>query len=236
MKDIIVIPTYNEKENIVAMLDALSLAVGGCHVLVCDDASPDGTGDLVSDYAKDNPHVFLNSGIGKGGLGPAYVRGFKWALEKGYERIAQMDCDFSHDPKVVPLLFEALKENDLAIGSRYVQGGGTVNWPWYRKVISKGGSFYSRLILGYDLDDFTGGFKAWRRETLLAIELDSIMSNGYAFSVEMNYRALCKNFKFLQIPITFADRTQGQTKMNRKIFLEAVFKVWKLRFNKDKYS
>lgn len=235
MKDIIVIPTYNENENIVLMLDALTKVLPDADVLICDDSSPDGTGQMVEEYSKSNPKVLLNSGPAKGGLAPAYIRGFKWALENGYQRIAQMDCDFSHDPNVVPVLFEALKDHDLAIGSRYVLGGGTVNWPWYRKVISRGGSFYARMILGENLNDFTGGFKAWKRETLLALDLDSIMSNGYAFSVEMNYRAICKGFKFIQIPIIFEDRKFGQTKMSKKIFLEAIVNVWKLRLNKKSF-
>ena len=232
MKDVVVIPTYNESENIGPMIDALGKVVPNAHVLICDDSSPDGTGQLVEEMSKTNPKVFLNSGPSKGGLGRAYVRGFSWAIENGYDRIAQMDCDFSHDPAVVPVLFQALEKYDFAIGSRYVFGGGTVNWPWYRKLISKGGSLYARILLGEPIDDFTGGFKAWRRQTLIDLNLPDIKSNGYSFQVEMNYRAAKMGKYYVQIPIIFEDRRVGQTKMSKAIFLEAVIAVWKLRFKK----
>ena len=235
MKDIVVIPTYNERENIEPMIQALGETVPQADVLVCDDASPDGTGELVLKMAEINPKIHLSPGPPKGGLGPAYIRGFKWTLDHGYDRIAQMDCDFSHDPQTVPLLFRALEEHDFALGSRYVLGGKTVNWPWYRRALSRGGSLYARTILGVTMRDVTGGFKAWRRETLEAMDLSKIISNGYSFLIEMNYYAVLQGKSFVQIPITFVDRRVGQTKMSKTIFLEAVSGVWKMRFNQSKY-
>lgn len=235
MKDIVVIPTYNEVDNVGPMIEALGESVPDAHVLICDDASPDGTGQVVAKIAQSNPGVFLSPGPPKGGLGPAYIRGFRWAIEKGYDRIAQMDCDFSHDPKIVPVLFRALDEYDFAVGSRYVLGGATVNWPLFRRLLSRGGSLYARTILGISLKDVTGGFKAWRRQALADIDLSSIISNGYSFLIEMNYAALLQGKRCVQIPITFADRRVGQTKMSKKIFLEAVTGVWKMRFQKKKY-
>lgn len=235
MKTVTVIPTYNEKGNVVQMIDALLPAAPDSDVLICDDSSPDGTGELVLEIAKTNPKVHLSKGPPKGGLGPAYIRGFTWALKNGYERIAQMDCDFSHDPAVVPVLFAALDQYDFAIGSRYVFGGATVNWPWYRKVISRGGSLYARTILGLKIEDLTGGFKAWRRQTLESIDLESIRSNGYCFQIETTYRAILQGKSLVQIPITFEDRRIGQTKMSKAIFLEAIKGVWKMRLDKKHY-
>lgn len=232
MKDIVVIPTYNEKDNVGPMIEAIGQIVPDADVLICDDSSPDGTGEIVKESAKTNPKLFLSSGPSKAGLGRAYVRGFTWTIEQNYDRIAHMDCDFSHDPKVLPKLFAALDEYDFAIGSRYVPGGGTVNWPWYRKLISKGGSLYARTILGESIDDFTGGFKAWRRQTLIDLDLKSLTSNGYAFSLEMNYLAAKMGKRYTQIPIIFEDRRVGETKMSKAIFLEAVVAVWRLRFRK----
>jgi dolichol-phosphate mannosyltransferase len=233
MKSIVVIPTYNERDNVSPLIKAIHALVPETDILICDDSSSDGTGEIVERIAKADSRVFLLVGPQKGGLGPAYVRGFTWALDRGYEQIGQMDCDFSHDPKVLPLLFGALDNHDLAIGSRYVFGGGTINWPWYRRLISRGGTLYASTILQVPLADLTGSFKAWRASSLRAVNLSTIISNGYSFSIEMNYRAYKKGLRILQIPIIFEDRRVGQTKMSREIFWEAVWSVWKYRFDKN---
>jgi len=231
MKSIVVIPTYNEKENLRSMIEAIFQSAPDCDVMICDDDSPDGTGKIAEEMAAANPKIIYNPGAKKGGLGKAYIRGFTLGLEMDYDRFVQMDCDFSHDPAVVPVLLRALDENDLALGSRYVFGGRVVNWPWYRKWLSKGGSVYARTILNMPIKDLTGGFKAWRKEALIAVDLSSIASEGYAFQIETTYRAAQKGLRIVQIPITFTDRRVGKTKMSRKIFLEAVRGVWTMRKN-----
>lgn len=229
---IVVIPTYNERENLPAMERALREKAPGTHLLVVDDGSPDGTGEIADELAKTRPgevHVIHRSG--KQGLGTAYLAGFKKALELGYDVIVQMDCDFSHDPGTVPVLVKTLNEEnaDLVLGSRYVPGGGTVNWGIGRKIISKGGSFYARTVLGLPYRDLTGGFKCWRRSLLEAIPLDQVNAQGYGFQIEMTFRAHKMGKKIREIPITFVDRRVGQSKMSKKIVLEALVLCWKIR-------
>ncbi len=228
---LIIIPTYNESGNIGQLLAAISAAQPNVHVLVVDDGSPDGTGRLVAQLAAATypGSLFLLARSGKLGLGSAYVAGFKWALARDYKLIAQMDADFSHNPRYLPALFAAAASHHLVLGSRYIAGGGVVNWPWLRRLISRGGSLYSRLILGLPVRDFTGGFKCFRREVLAGIDLDAIKSNGYSFQIEMTYRAWLNGFTVREIPIVFEERNAGHSKMSGAIFREALFMVLRLR-------
>lgn len=233
MKSIIILPTYNEKENITKIVPAILVENLGLNILIADDNSPDGTGELADQLAKKYPKVvFVLHRAEKEGLGKAYIASFNWALGKGYEVIIQMDADFSHSPKYLKTILAEIKNNDLVIGSRYVKGGGTKNWGILRKIISRGGSLYSKIILGISLNDLTGGFKCWNANLLKKIDLGSITSNGYSFQIEMNYRAVTLGAKIKEIPIIFADRDLGASKMSKKIFMEAITKVWQLRFGK----
>src|SRR5262249_50476043 len=199
-------------------------------LLVVDDNSPDGTGQLADQIAQRDPRVSVLHRSGKLGLGTAYIAGFKWALSREYQFVFEMDCDFSHDPRYLPaLLARARAGADLVLGSRYVDGGGTVNWGPLRKLISRGGSLYARTILGVGVRDLTGGFKCFRRSLLEAIDLDSVSAQGYGFQIELTYRALRQGFRVEEVPIVFVDRRVGQSKMSKKIFLEALTLVWKLR-------
>ena len=218
------LPTYNERENLEAMVRAL--APLGVRVLVVDDNSPDGTGEIADRLAGELDFVSVLHRERKEGLGPAYLAGFRRALADGAELVLELDCDFSHDPSDVPRLVDACESGaDLALGSRYVPGGGTENWGLGRRIVSWGGSFYARVLLG----DLTGGFKCYRRRVLETIDLDAIDSKGYAFQIETTYRTLRKGFHVVEVPIRFVDRTAGQSKMSRSIFLEAVVKVPLLR-------
>lgn len=229
MKTLIIVPTYNERENIAPLIEALLGLGKGYHILVVDDNSPDGTADVVRALMAKQPEIQLLSRAGKEGLGKAYIAGFKWGLEKGYDALVEMDADFSHRPlDLVPLL-EKLNDHDFAIGSRYVPGGRTVNWGLLRKIISRGGSFYSRIILGFPVNDWTGGFNAWKRQVLEGIGLDTVRSNGYSFQIELKYKALKKGFRGAESPIVFEDRRVGQSKMSFKIVIEAFYRVWLLR-------
>ena len=222
------LPTYNERENLEAMLRAL--APLGVRVLVVDDNSPDGTGEIADRLAEELDFVSVLHRGRKEGLGPAYLAGFRRALADGAEYVLEMDCDFSHDPKDVPRLVAACETGaDLALGSRYVEGGGTENWGVGRRLVSFGGSFYARAMLGVGIRDLTGGFKCYRRAVLETIDLEAIHSKGYAFQIEGTYRTLRKGFRVVEVPIRFIDRTAGQSKMSRAIFLEAVVKVPRLR-------
>jgi dolichol-phosphate mannosyltransferase len=224
------LPTYNERENLEKMVR--SLAPLGVSVLVIDDNSPDGTGEIADRLAAELPNVSVLHRERKEGLGPAYLAGFRRALADGAELVLEMDCDFSHDPNDVPRLIEACEGGaDLALGSRYVPGGGTANWGIVRRIISWGGSFYARVILGVRIRDLTGGFKCYRRRVLETIGLDAVHSKGYAFQIETTYRTLRKGFRVVEIPIRFADRTEGTSKMSRAIVLEAVTKVPSLRLD-----
>jgi dolichol-phosphate mannosyltransferase len=222
------LPTYNERENLERMLRALTPL--GVNVLVIDDNSPDGTGEIADRLAGELDFVSVLHRERKEGLGPAYLAGFRRALADGAELVLEMDCDFSHNPQDVPRLIAACEDGaDLALGSRYVPGGGTENWGIVRRVISWGGSFYARVLLGLRIRDLTGGFKCYRRRVLETIDLDAIHSKGYAFQIEGTYRTLRKGFRVVEVPITFVDREHGHSKMSRAIVLEAVQKVPALR-------
>ncbi len=232
MNDLIIIPTYNEKENLGPLLEAIYEIRPDIHVLVVDDNSPDGTGQLVAEWA-DSPQyegrLFLLRRAGKLGLGTAYIAGFRWALARSYRRILEMDADFSHNPRYLPDLLAAAEEADLVLGSRYVPGGGVKNWGFWRRFLSRGGSLYARVLLGLPYQDLTGGFKCFRREVLETLDLGAVRSNGYSFQIELTYRAHCKGFKIKEVPIVFEDREVGKSKMSKHIFWEAVLMVWKLR-------
>jgi dolichol-phosphate mannosyltransferase len=222
------LPTYNERENIEPMLRALTAL--GVNVLVVDDNSPDGTGEIADRLAAELPSVSVLHRERKEGLGPAYLAGFHRALADGADYVLEMDCDFSHDPNDVPRLIAACDAGaDLALGSRYVAGGGTANWGFGRRFVSAGGSWYARVLLGVSIHDLTGGFKCYRRAVLERIDLDAVHSKGYAFQIETTYRALRAGFGVVEVPIRFTDRTEGHSKMSRAIVLEAVWKVPVLR-------
>ncbi|MEP6866672.1 MAG: polyprenol monophosphomannose synthase, partial [Deltaproteobacteria bacterium] len=230
-KALIIVPTYNERENVPGISERFLAAIPGVELLFVDDNSPDGTGQLLDDIAAQEPRVSVMHRAGKLGLGTAYVEGFKWALDRGFEFIFEMDADGSHDPKYLPVMLELAEDGaDVVVGSRNVPGGGTVNWGIGRKLISRGGSFYARSILGIDVRDVTAGFICWRRRALLALDLDSLGSNGYMFQIETKYRALQRGMKLVETPIIFEDRRVGQSKMSRAIVAEALTKVWALRF------
>lgn len=229
MKSLVIIPTYNEKDNILRIIPEVLAAAPQVEILVVDDNSPDGTGTLVAELSKQNPRVHLLSRAGKQGLGKAYLAGFDWGLKNGFEILVEMDADFSHRPVDLPALLKGLESVDFAVGSRYVKGGRTLNWGLLRKLISRGGSLYSRLILGYPLRDWTGGFNAWKAPVLHGIGLSGVTSNGYSFQIELKYKALKKGFRSVEVPILFEDRRVGQSKMSLKIVIEAFYRVWLLR-------
>ena len=232
-QSLIVVPTYNEAENVRGIVDRFLAALPGCELLVVDDNSPDGTGQIVDEIAAKNPRVHVMHRAGKLGLGTAYVEGFGWGLARGYEYLFEMDADGSHDPVYLPQMLALAEDGaDVVVGSRYVPGGGTENWGLGRKIISRGGSLYARTILGVDVRDLTAGFICWRRAALEAIDLQNISSNGYSFQIEMKYRALQKGLRVVETPIIFVDRRVGQSKMSRAIVAEALLKVWALRFRR----
>ncbi len=225
---VVCLPTYNERENLERMLR--SLVALGVRVLVIDDNSPDGTGEIADRLAGELEGVSVLHRPRKEGLGPAYLAGFREVLQGDAAYVLEMDCDFSHDPAAVPRLVAACEQDaDVALGSRYVAGGGTENWGLARRIVSAGGSFYARALLGLGIRDLTGGFKCFRREVLEAIDLDAIHSKGYAFQIETTYRVLRAGFRVEEVPIRFVDRTEGTSKMSRTIFLEAVVRVPALR-------
>ena len=229
---VVCLPTYNERENLEPMVRALGerLDPARDRVLVIDDASPDGTGELADALAAELPWVEVLHRARKDGLGPAYLAGFARALEAGPELILEVDCDFSHDPDDVPRLIAACESGaDLALGSRYVEGGSTVNWGIVRRFVSRGGSLYARVLLGVGVHDLTGGFKCFRRRVLEEIDLDAVTAKGYAFQIELTYRALRHGFTVVELPIRFVDRVVGGSKMSRAIVLEAVWRVPALR-------
>ena len=228
---LVVIPTYNERDCLPEIVPAVRAAVPRATVMVVDDNSPDGTGALADEMAAADPQVIVLHRTGKEGLGAAYLDAFSRALasERGWQRIVQMDADFSHDPKDVPRLLAALQGAALAVGSRYAPGGGTENWGLGRRIISRGGGFYARSVLGVAVRDLTAGFKAWRAETLRAIDLGAVRARGYGFQIEMTYRALCGGARVVEVPINFVDRRVGQSKMSGTIFFEALTMVFRLR-------
>jgi dolichol-phosphate mannosyltransferase len=230
LKAIVVIPTYNERDNIERLVAEILAQHEGIEVLVVDDNSPDGTGEAVERLmAGGNHRVHILHRSGKLGLGSAYREGFRLALDKGADYIVEMDADFSHDPAMLPIFFDKMKEYDLVVGSRYLNGVSVVNWPLRRLILSYFASVYTRAITGLKISDCTGGFKCFRREVLEAIDLKKIKSDGYSFQIEMNYRCVESGFRVGEIPIIFIDRHAGSSKMSKKIVHEAVFIVWKLK-------
>ncbi|MGD0167210.1 MAG: polyprenol monophosphomannose synthase [Gaiellaceae bacterium] len=226
MRACICLPTYNERENLEPMLRALGDVLGADDkVLVIDDNSPDGSGEIAERLKSELGFVEVLHRERKEGLGRAYIAGFAWALEHGAELLLQVDCDFSHNPKDVPRLIEATADADLVLGSRYVPGGSTRNWSRVRRLISTGGSLYARTLLHIPIRDLTGGFKCYRRRVLETIELDTISARGYAFQIETTYRTIRAGFRVVEIPIVFADRVAGGSKMGKRIVLEAIWKV-----------
>jgi dolichol-phosphate mannosyltransferase len=229
LKKIIVIPTYNEKNNITRIIPQIKAVDRSFHILVVDDNSPDGTGKAVKNLMKKDRTIKLLERPGKLGLGTAYVDGFKYALKQNYDYIFEMDADFSHDPKYLPDFLREIKKYDLVIGSRYVNGVSVVNWPLRRLMLSKFATKYVNVITGLPLTDTTSGFKCYRKKVLQAIDLDNIHSDGYAFQIEMHHKAWKRGFKIKEIPIIFIDRHADSSKMSDKIVREAVMVVWKLR-------
>ena len=229
MKTLIISPTYNERKNIKQLVDMVIGENPELHLLIVDDNSPDGTGGKVKKLQTEYKNLFLETRPKKSGLGTAYIFGFKWALEKKYDNIIQMDADLSHNPKDLPRMVNNLQKYDLVIGSRYINGISVVNWPLRRLMLSYGANAYSRVITGMPIMDGTGGFKAWKSSVLSSIDLDSVKSQGYSFQIEMNFRAWVKKFNIKEIPIIFSDRTIGQSKMSKTIVYEAIFMVWRLR-------
>ncbi|MBN2789045.1 MAG: polyprenol monophosphomannose synthase [Candidatus Delongbacteria bacterium] len=231
-KAIVIIPTYNEIENVGKMINTVLDLDDNIDILIVDDNSPDKTGEFVKTNYGSEKRVNLIEREGKLGLGTAYIEGFRFALNKDYDLIIEMDCDFSHDPKDVLRLIESVADYDLVIGSRYIQGVNVVNWPLRRLILSMGASLYTRMITGMPIKDATSGFKCFKRKVIESIKLDDIHSNGYSFQIEMHYRSWKKGFKIKEIPIVFTDRIDGVSKMGKHIVKEAIFMVWKLRFPK----
>lgn len=229
LKTIVIIPTYNERTNLSTLLPII-LRDSLCDVLIVDDNSPDHTAELVEDIAsRFTSRIFLIRREAKLGLGTAYLAGFRWALDHGYDLICEMDADFSHDPTQLPRLIHAVGSADLVLGSRYVQGGGTINWSPIRQAMSRAGSIYARVMLALPYRDLTGGFKCFRRSVLEALDLDAIHSTGYAFQIELTFRAHRAGHRIVEVPIRFEERRAGQSKMSTRIILEALVRVWQLR-------
>ena len=229
MKTLVISPTFNERKNIVTLVEKILDKNPEFYLLIVDDNSPDGTGEKVKELQKVYKNLYLEERPGKAGLGTAYLYGFNWALNKEFEAIVQMDADLSHDPKDVPRLVSKLKDYDLVIGSRYIHGVSVVNWPIRRLILSYGANLYSRLVTGLPIKDGTGGFKAWRGSLLKEIRLKDVRSQGYSFQIEMNFRAWGKGAKIKEEPIIFVDRTIGESKMSKAIMIEAIWMVWRLR-------
>jgi dolichol-phosphate mannosyltransferase len=230
---LIVVPTYNERENVERVATEFLAPVEGVELLFVDDASPDGTGELLDQIAARDPRVHVLHRAGKLGLGTAYLDGFRWALARGYRLVIEMDADFSHDPRFLPRMVELAEGGaDLVVGSRYVEGGGTINWGLGRQLISRAGGRYARMVLGFGVSDPTSGFLCYRRETLEKIDLGAVRSNGYGFQIEMKYRVHRAGLRIVEIPIVFEDRRVGQSKMSGGIVAEALWMVWKLRFGR----
>ena len=233
MNSLVVVPTYNEIDNLSGIVDSILEHAPQTHILIVDDNSPDGTGALADKLSEARPkQVFVLHRARKEGLGQAYVEGFKFALDRGYAVIVQMDADFSHDPKYLPAFFEAIETNDVVIGSRYVNGISVVNWDLKRLILSKAASFYVRLITRMPIADTTTGYKCWRREALLAIGLDQLLSNGYVFLAEMSYRAYRKGMRIKEVPIVFVERRLGRSKMSGGIMIEGVLSVLRMRLRR----
>jgi dolichol-phosphate mannosyltransferase len=226
---LVVVPTYNERVNLALIVPQILEQDLRLDVLVVDDNSPDGTGQLADELAAASPRVHVLHRESKAGLGKAYLAGFRWALDRGYDFIFEMDADFSHDPKYLPHLLRAIQDADLVIGSRYRTGVNVINWPISRLLLSLGANYYARWVTGLPLTDSTGGFKCFRRRVLESLELERVRSNGYSFQIEMSFRAWKKGFRLSEIPIVFTDRVEGHSKMNKRIVREAIWMVWWLR-------
>lgn len=230
MKSLVIIPTYNEAQNIQTLIPAIfQQNIDGLEILIVDDNSPDGTAAMAEEMGELNAKIHLLRREKKSGLGTAYVAGFKYALQNGFDLMIEMDADFSHDPKELPNLIKATEEADLVLGSRYIRGVNVVNWPLRRLLLSLGASKYTRIVTGLPLRDCTSGFKCFKRSVLESIDLDRIQSDGYSFQIEMNFRAWKKHFVIREIPIVFVDRAAGTSKMSKKIVREAIWVVWKLK-------
>jgi dolichol-phosphate mannosyltransferase len=231
-KSLIIIPTYNERGNITRMIGELKNTVPHTHLLIIDDGSPDGTAQAVKEAQVNNSQLHLIERQGKLGLGTAYIRGFGWALEHGYDKVVTMDCDFSHDPQAVPVMLAHLQKNDLVVGSRYINGIRIMNWPFSRLLLSYGASLYTRFITGIPFLDPTGGFNGYSKKALEALRLDQIFSVGYAFQIELKYKVWSKGLPCMEMPIVFWERTEGTSKMGKNIIFEAVINVIRLRLKK----
>jgi dolichol-phosphate mannosyltransferase len=228
---LVIVPTYNERENITRLIGAILGQDERLEILVVDDGSPDGTGDIVEGLMQHETKLSIIKRPHKMGLGTAYIAGFRWALEQGYDFIFEMDADFSHDPAHLPQFLRAIDDADVVLGSRYRNGKVTVvNWPIKRLLLSYSANVYARIVTGLPVWDATGGFKCFRRKVLESIDLTHVRSNGYAFQIEMSFRAWRKHYKIVEIPIVFVDRTEGQSKMSRSIVREAIWMVWRLRY------
>ena len=228
---LIIVPTYNERFNVARLIPAVLAQDPSLEMLVVDDASPDGTGGVVDAIAANNNRVHVIHRDGKLGLGTAYIAGFRWALERKYDLVFEMDADFSHNPERLPEFLEAVKEADLVLGSRYQDGRvNVVNWPMSRLFLSYAANIYARAVTGLPISDTTGGFKCFRRNVLESVDLNAVKSNGYAFQIEMSFRAWKRGFRLVEIPIIFVDRTEGVSKMSKKIVREAIWMVWRLRW------
>jgi dolichol-phosphate mannosyltransferase len=229
VKTLIIVPTYNERENVVALLERIFAFVPGAHVLIVDDNSPDGTGAIADQSAAEDPRVHVMHREGKQGLGSAYVAGFRYALDRDYEAVFEMDADFSHNPESLPVFLGELENADLVLGSRYLNGVTVVNWPLKRLILSYSANVYSRVLTGMRVKDLTGGFKCFRRRVLESIDWSRVRSDGYAFQIEITFKAWRKGFRIREIPIMFVDRKAGESKMSRRIVYEAAWMVWRLR-------
>jgi dolichol-phosphate mannosyltransferase len=228
---LVIVPTYNERFNIARLIPAILAQDASLEVLVVDDGSPDGTGEIVDAIAANNSRVHIIHRESKLGLGTAYLAGFRWALERKYDLVFEMDADFSHNPERLPEFLEAIKDADLVLGSRYQDGHvNVVNWPMSRLFLSYSANIYARAITGLPIFDTTGGFKCFRRNVLESIDLSSVKSNGYAFQIEMSYRVWKRGFRLVEIPIIFVDRAEGVSKMSKRIMREAIWMVWRLRW------
>lgn len=235
MRKLVITPTYNECDNIAKLIEAVMAVPGDFEMLVVDDNSPDGTADIVAQYADANPKVHIMRRTGKRGFGPSYVDGFRYAVSNGYDAVFTMDADFSHDPASLPDLADALETHDFAIGSRYCGGKvSVVNWPIHRLIMSICAGAYVRIITGVDVRDPTSGFRGMRAKVLETIDIDTIKSNGYSFLVEITYRVKRSGFDIIETPIVFTERREGQSKMSRRIILEAVLMPWRLRYSRFK--
>jgi dolichol-phosphate mannosyltransferase len=226
---VVIIPTFNEATNLPLIVPEVLKQDSRLHVLVVDDNSPDGTGGIADRMAAENPRIHVLHREAKAGLGRAYLAGFRWGLDQDYEVMFEMDADFSHDPSFLPRFLTAIEGADLVLGSRYATGVNVINWPISRLLLSLGANLYARVITGLPLTDSTGGFKCFRRKVLESIDLDRVRSNGYAFQIEMSFRAWRKGFRLKEIPIIFTDRVEGQSKMSKRIVREAIWMVWWLR-------